>query len=190
MNRLLLALLAAALVACPSTPDDDDSVVDDDDTVAADDDDSAPDDDDAVDDDDVADDDDAVDDDDSATDDDDAVDDDDSAAPTGFLITYSFTSMDLQQATCAEAGQDTIWVEVAAGDGDPSSQFMHDCDDQPLEVVTDDPGLRQVTVTTQPGNPDVYFTASQQATAAAGLTPLTLELQCFDPGVDDGCGGA
>ncbi len=183
----LIALLAV-LVGCPTTPDDDDSVApDDDDTVTADDDDSVEDDDDdGPDDDDVA-----PDDDDSAPDDDDvAPDDDDSAGPIGFVVTYSFTSMMIEQGTCAEAGQDTIWIEVAAGDGDPSMQIEHDCDDQPIQVDTSDPGLRTVTATTQPGDPDVYFEAEVDAMAGPGLTPVSLELQCYDPGVDDGCGGA
>ena len=177
----LLCLLV--LTACATTADDDDSSpVDDDDVIE---------DDDATDDDDSAiDDDDATDDDDSAIDDDDAMDDDDSAAPVGFLISYSFTNMDLQQGTCAEAGRTELWVEVGVSREGPVQVTQFTCDDQPLQVVPGGAGTYQLTVTTQPGNPDVYYQAQTQATAAAGLTPLTVELECFDPGIDDGCGGA
>ena len=186
-NLLLLLTLAITLVACPTTPDDDDSAAPDDDD-AVDDDDSGPDDDDVV-----QDDDDAVDDDDSAPpDDDDAADDDDDSAspPTGFLISYSFTSLMIAQGTCAEADQTDLWVEVGVSKKGPIQVTQFTCDDQPLQVVTIGPGTYQLTVTTRPGDPDVFFEAEQQATAAPGLTPLDLELLCQDPGIDDGCGGA
>ena len=105
---LWLLLLAALLVACPSTgslgtPSDDDDAapLDDDDTVA-------PDDDDAVDDDDSA-----PDDDDSAPDDDDesAPDDDDSAGPV-IVLWINEVAADNGGAVLDDLGNASDWFEI------------------------------------------------------------------------------